>query len=492
MKKVIVAILLGVAVLFSTMLIKMATFTSKQIEADPIPSIEVDKQQAAFSLSRLVQCKTISAKENTNSDTAEFVRFHQVLEKSFPRIHSNLKKEVVNDFSLLYSWTGKDSSLKPIVLLAHIDVVPISSGTEGDWTYPPFSGQIADNYVWGRGSLDDKGCLVAIMEAVEALLAEGYKPRRTLYLAFGHDEEIGGYQGAARIAALLNSRNVKAEWILDEGTVIGIGLVPGATQPVSMIGIAEKGYLTLELTAEQEGGHSSMPPPESAIGVLSSAINILQENPFPAKLEGPTMQLFEFVGPEMPFGMKLLFANKWLFESIIKNELEKTNSGNAAIRTTIAPTIFHAGTKDNVLPQKAMAKVNFRLYPGDSIEEVIEKVKKIVNDPNVHIKFARQEAKEASSVSDIHSESFKLFHRTTRQVFPDTIVAPFLVLGATDTRHYQEVSQNIYRFLPIRFASKDLASLHGTDERISTDSLEEMIKFYIQLIRNSNRAQGIL
>jgi carboxypeptidase PM20D1 len=453
MKKIIVAVLLGVAVLFTVMLIKVATITSKQIEVDPIPSIKVDKQHAAFTLSRLIQCKTISAQEKPNFDTAEFFAFHRILEESFPRIHSNLKKEVVSNFSLLYSWNGKDNSLKPMVLLAHIDVVPISSETEGDWTYPPFAGRIADNYVWGRGSLDDKGCLVAIMEAVETLLADGYTPQRTLYLAFGHDEEIFGDQGAAHIAALLRSRNVKADWILDEGAIIGIDLVPGVTQPVAMIGIAEKGYMTLEFIVEQEGGHSSMPPPQSAIGILSSAINNLQKNPFPAKLEGPSMQLFEFVGSEMPFGMKFLFANKWLFGFLIKSELEKTNPGNAAIRTTIAPTIFHSGT-----------------------------------NPRVHIHLSSQGAKEASSVSDIHSKSFKLLQRTIRQVFPDTVIAPFLVLGGTDTRHYQKISQNIYRFLPLRFASNDLARLHGIDERINMDSLEEMIKFYIQLIRNSNKA----
>jgi carboxypeptidase PM20D1 len=487
MKKFIVVVFLGVAVLFSAMLIKVAKFTSKQIEVGPIPSIKVDKQQAAFTLSRLIQCKTISAQEKPNFETAEFIAFHQILEKSFPRIHSNLKKEVVSNYSLLYSWSGRDISLKPIVLLAHIDVVPISSETEGNWTYPPFSGQIADNYVWGRGSFDNKGSLVAIMEAVETLLTEGYTPRRTLYLAFGHDEEILGDQGAANIAGLLKSRNVKAEWILDEGSIIGIDLVPGVTQQVALIGIAEKGYMTLEFTVEQEGGHSSIPPPQSAIGILSSAINNLQENPFPAKLEGPSMRLFEFVGPEMPFGMRFLIVNKWLFGFLIKSELEKTNPGNAAIRTTIAPTIFHSGTEENVLPQKAMAKVNFRLYPGDSIEKVVERVKKIVNDPRVHIQLSGQGAKEASSVSDIHSESFKLLQRTISQVFPDTITAPVLVLGGTDTRHYHEISENIYRFLPLRFASKDLARLHGFDERINMDSLEEMIKFYIQLIRNSNK-----
>lgn len=486
MKKILQAVLLSIIVLFSAMLIKMATFTSKQIEVDPVTHIKVDKHRAAVKLSRLIQCKTISAKEKSDFDPAEFIAFHQILEKSFPRIHNHLKRDVINNFSLLYTWNGSDDSLKPNILLAHIDVVPISPGTEKDWTYSPFSGKIADTYVWGRGSLDDKGRLLAIMEAVETLLAVGYTPSRTLYLAFGHDEEISGLQGAAYIAAYLRSQNIKAEWILDEGGVIGIDLVPGVAKPVSMIGIAEKGDMTLELTVEQKGGHSSMPPNQSAIGILSSAIHHLQEKPFPARLDGPSMQLFEFVGPEMSFGMKFLIANQWLFSPLIKGVLEKTNAGNAAIRTTIAPTIFHAGTKENVLPQKAMAKVNFRIYPDDTIKKVVERVKKIVNDPRVHIRLLGQGANEASAVSDIHSEGFKLIQRTVSQIFPDTIIAPILVLAATDTMHYQEISQNIFRFSPIPFTSEDLARLHGTNERIGVDDLEHLIQFYIQLIKNSN------
>ena len=488
MKKILLSILLCVVVLCSVVLIKTFSFTSKQVDAEPMASITIDKQRAARNLSQAIQFKTISSQDPAKFDPEPFMAFHKFLANAFPRIQHQLQKEVINKYSLLYTWKGSDESLKPVILMAHIDVVPVSYGTGGDWTYPPFSGKIADGYIWGRGSLDDKGCLLAVMEAVETLLAQGYTPRRTVYLAFGHDEEIGGGDGAAHIAKSLESRNVQAEWVMDEGAVIAMGLVPGVTQPVSLIGIAEKGYMTLVLTVEQAGGHSSMPPPQSAVGILSSAIHNLQDNPFPAKMEGPGMLMFDYVGPEMPFGMKLLFANRWLFSPLIKSELEKANSMNASIRTTIAPTIFNAGTKENVLPQKATAMVNLRLFPGDSVEYVIEHVKDAIDDPRVMVSPSSHHPQEASAVSDIATDGYQMLQQTIRQVFPQSIVAPFLVLGGTDTKHYEGVSNNIYRFIPMRFTSEDLGRIHGTNERLGINNLEEMIKFYIQLIRNSNKA----
>ena len=488
MKKILLAILLCVVVLCSVVLIKTFSFTSKQVEAEPMESITIDKQRAAQNLSRALQYKTISSQDPSKFDAAPFIAFHQFLAQAFPKTHGQLKKEVINKYSLLYTWQGSDTSLKPVVFLAHIDVVPVSYGTGDDWTHPPFSGKIAEGYIWGRGSMDDKGCLIAVMEAVEALLADGFKPRRTVYLAFGHDEEIGGSNGAAHIAKTLEARNVKAEWVLDEGAAITIGLVPGVTQPVSLIGIAEKGYMTLVLTVEQAGGHSSTPPPQSAVGILSSAIHNLQNNPFPAKMEGPGMQMFDYVGPEMPFGMKLMFANRWLFNPLIKRELEKINSMNAVIRTTIAPTIFNAGTKENVLPQKATAMVNLRLFPGDSVEYVTEHVKEAIDDPRVMITTSNHHPQEASAVSNLSAQSYHVMQGTIRQVFPQSVVAPFVVLAGTDTKHYEDVSSNIYRFIPMRITSEDLGRIHGTNERLGINNLEEIIKFYIQLIRNSNKA----
>lgn len=486
MKKFIYTAFLSIALLVAVVFLKALSFTSIQIEPEPMPRLHLDTQQAAINLSRAIRIKTISSRDSATFEPAGFKAFHLFLEKTFPQAHRHLRKEVIGGYSLLYTWKGSEDHLKPILLMAHMDVVPVAPGSEGGWSYPPFAGQIAEHFIWGRGSLDDKGSLLAIMEAVETLLADGFQPRRTFYLAFGHDEEVGGFEGAAKIAALLGERNVRVGWILDEGGFISMGILPGVSRPVALIGIAEKGYLTLALSVKQEGGHSSMPPPQSAIGILSSAIHHLERNPFPAKLDGATMQLFEFVGPEMPFGMKLIFANTWLFSPLIKKQFKEISSINALIRTTLTPTIIRAGNKENVLPQLATAKVNFRLYPGDSIDYVIDHVKRSINDSRVQIKAANDDFNEASSISEVNSEGFKLLERSVRQVFTDTIVAPFLLVAGTDTKHYTGICDDIFRFYPMRLTSKDLSRIHGTNERIGNDNYGEIIKFYIQMIRNSN------
>jgi carboxypeptidase PM20D1 len=486
MKKVIIAMILTIALLFSVMLIKTVRFTRRQVEVAPSTTTEMDLQKAALNLSYAIQLKTITDQDATKIDPGVFKAFHLFLEETFPKIHDNLHKEVINDYSLLYTWKGTDDSLKPIILMAHMDVVPVDADTETEWTYPPFEGRIVGSLIWGRGSLDDKVSLLAILEAVEMFLIEGFNPRRTIYLAFGHDEEIGGQKGGARIAAFLKSKMVRAEWILDEGGMVTTGLVPGVSKPVALVGIAEKGYLTLELSVQKEGGHTSMPPLQSAIGILSSAIHNLERNQFPTKLEGATKLFFEFIGPEMPFGMRFLFANKWLFSPLIKSQLKNSNAMNAMIRTTIAPTIIEAGSKENVLPQRAKAKVNFQLHPGDSIESVIDHVKKSINDPRVRIKPSNHASNGASLVSDVNSDSFTLLQRTIHQAVPDSIVAPFLMVAGTDTKHYAEISDNIFRFVPIRIASEDLKRIHGKNERLNLNNYQEIIKFYIQLIRNSN------
>ena len=319
MKKAVLSSVLALFLLIAFMFIKTLTFKSMQVDVEPAASIKVDPHKVAQNLSRAIKFRTISHPDPVKFNPDEFKSLHQFIEESFPKLHKTLTKEVINDYGLLYTWKGSDSNLKPIMFMAHMDVVPIAPGTEEDWHYPPFAGRIAEGFIWGRGTLDDKVSLMGIMEAVEALLADGYKPRRTLYLTFGQDEEVGGQRGAFQIAKLLKSRGIRAEYILDESGAITSGVFPGVSSPVALVGIAEKGYLSLKLTVDHEGGHSSMPPKQSAIGILASAIHNLEKNQFPAKLEGPTMLLFDYVGPEMPFGMKFLIANKWLLGGLLKS-----------------------------------------------------------------------------------------------------------------------------------------------------------------------------
>jgi len=474
--------LLGV--LIALLFIRTITFRSRQLHAPPVETLRFDQNTALERLSEAIQLKTVSFESATESNTAPFQKLHAFLTKSFPLIHRQLTKEIVNNHSLLYTWEGKDNQLKPILLMAHLDVVPVVPGTENSWTHAPFSGKVAEGYVWGRGAIDNKASVLSILEAVEKLLADGFQPQRTVYLAFGHDEEIGGQQGAAKIAAVLSKREAQIEFILDEGSAIIDGVIPGVAAPISMIGIGEKGYLTLKLTVSTPGGHSSLPPNESAIGILSRAIDKIERSPFPRNINPAVKEFFNFVGPELSWEKKLVLANLWLTEPWLKRELAKSPLTDSMIRTTQATTIFHAGATENVLPTQAQAIINFRLISGDTIEAVIARVGKVIDDARVKIA-ALPFSIDPSPISSTDAVGFKLVRRTISQVAPHTIVAPFLTIAATDTRHYAKLTKQTYRFMPITIRSDDAKRIHGVDERISTEDYERCIRFYVQLIKNS-------
>ena len=481
-------IILSIAGLVVILLVVLAVNTLR-IGSPPLPEIPpaediaIDKDAAAKRLAQSVRFRTVSHGPNDPIAEEAFHGLRDFLARSFPRVHKTLKREIINDYSLLYTWEGNDPKLKPILLAAHLDVVPVEPGTEGKWTHPPFSGAIADGFVWGRGTMDMKLSVVGILEAVEYLLGQGFAPKRTVYLAFGHDEEIGGAGGAARIAKLLAQRGVRLHFTLDEGLAVTHGIVPGVERPVALIGVAEKGYLTLELTARAKGGHSSMPPRSTAIGKLARAIHRLETNPMPAALRVPVSSMFEYLLPEMKVARRVIPANRWLFEPLILSRFEEKPATNALVRTTTAPTILRAGVKENVLPSEANGLVNFRILPGDTVDSVIGHVRKVVDDHNVTIRPLR-EGRNASPVSKINSASFAAIYKTVRQVFPGAVVAPGLVIGGTDSKHYVKIADNSYRFLPMRLGPDDLKRVHGTNERIAIDNYAEIIRFYIQLLRN--------
>ncbi len=492
MKKALLILLAILLLLAAVLLFNTFSFHSKQIKVEAVPLYKTD-DAVIQRLSQAIQFKTVSYQDSGKMDTSAFNGLHRFLKQSFPLIDSLLTLEKINTYSLLYKWQGSNPELKPILLMAHQDVVPVDPLTLPGWEHPPFEGVVKDarlpdgqGFVFGRGALDIKSGIMGEMEAVEYLLREGFKPKRTVYLAYGHDEEIGGRQGALQIANHLQQQNVELEYVLDEGGSIISGIVPGIEKPVAIIGIAEKGYVSLELSVEEEGGHSSMPPKQSAIGILTAAITKLETHPFPTKMDGPGAVMFDYVGPEMAFGMRLVFANRWLFGPVIESQLDKKNSTRATMHTTTAATIFNSGEKENVLPIKAKAVVNFRIMPGDSAQGVIDYVKRVINDERIKLTTTSQEPDEPSGVSDLSSSAFGVIHKTTAEIFPDVLVAPYLVLGATDSKHYKNITKNIFRFEPTRLDDADLKRIHGTDERISVESYKETISFYIQLIKNSN------
>jgi carboxypeptidase PM20D1 len=477
---------LALALLIAVLLVRTLRFTSRQVPVEPGAVVTVDVTAAAERLAGALRILTVSAEDPAARDEEAFSSFHSYLARSFPNVHATLRREVVGRSALLYAWPGTDAALRPVILCAHLDVVPVEPGTETAWTHAPFGGEIAGGYVWGRGALDFKFGVSGILEAVEILLTQRFQPRRTVLLAFGADEEVGGAEGAVPLAALIQSRYGEVEFVLDEGGIISEDSIPGVAAPVALVGIAEKGYASIELVAQGEGGHSSMPPRHTAVGVIARAVARLEDQPFRANLSGPAAEMFNYVGPEMAFPRRLVFANRWLFDPLIKRILAGAPSTDAINRTTTAATMIEGSPKANVLPTRARAVVNFRIMPEDSVADVLAHVREIVDDPAVQVTVL-DFAAEPSPISPTDSSSWVVLQRTIRQTFSDVVVAPYLTLGATDARHYGALSRNIYRFLPVRLTRENLSLLHGTDERVSIANYAEAVRFYAQLLQNTTR-----
>ncbi|HSK13325.1 MAG TPA: M20 family peptidase [Phnomibacter sp.] len=471
------------AILLLVVVVLVNTFrkTSVQVgyEVSPAPPL-TDSALAHFA--QAISYRTISYGDPSLFDPSQFIGFHDLLKRTYPMMHEHLQLETFEGYSLLYTWRGTDSSLKPIILMAHQDVVPIEETTRDQWTVDPFAGTIKDNFIWGRGTTDDKINLISICEAVEKLLAEGFRPARTVHLAFGHDEEIGG-KGAKAIAAKMESMGILAEMVLDEGGIITKEKMPGLEdRPVALLGTAEKGYLSLDLTVKATGGHSSMPERETAVDILSKALVNLRAKPFPARFSEPVLGQMEALGPEMPFLQRMAFANPWLFKPLIASTFSKSGPGNAMIRTTLVPTIIEAGIKDNVVPSQAVATVNMRLLPGDSIPDVVKKVNDIIGDKRVVVEPRWNIVAEPSGVSSAKGFGYQKIDKIMKRSYAGTITAPFLMIGASDSRHFNKVSSNIIKFSPMI----DPIGFHGIDERVSLESFQTALWFYEQLLRDQD------
>jgi carboxypeptidase PM20D1 len=475
----LVAVVLGVGVWRSP---------SQQVRVAAAPKLEIDVDAAARRLAGAIPFRTVSSLDDAGQNAAEFDKLHAYLAQQFPKVHATLKMEVVGQKALLYTWTGSDPSAKPVALMAHQDLVPIAPGTEKAWTVDPFSGAIQDGFIWGRGTLDNKSNLFAQMEAIEMLIGSGFQPTQTVYLVMGDDEEVSGLRGALPIAELLKSRGVRLDWVLDEGLLVLDGVLPGLSKPAALIGLAEKGYGTFFLSLDTAPGHSSMPPAHSAIGSMSAALARLEAHPMPGEIQGVAGEMFGALAPEMSGLNRVMLSNLWLTEPLVRHQLEQSPSSNAMLRTTTALTIVRAGNKDNVLPGRAEAAVNFRILPGDTIDSVEKHLREALGNDAIQIKRYPGNS-EASPVSPTDGAGYHAIQRAVRQVFPDAVVAPGLMTAATDSRHFSLVSDAIYRFSPFRAKGEDLARFHGTNERLSVANYGEMIQFYHQLLRNTAQPQ---
>jgi carboxypeptidase PM20D1 len=459
---------------------KASQEAGKDLPGVELPNFEANKDETAKHLSEAIKLETVTHEDAAENDPATFKALHKLLEKMYPLVHKTMKREVVGEASLLYTWTGKDAGLEPVLFAAHQDVVPAEESSLEQWAYPPFSGKIADGFIWGRGTLDIKSQLISLLDAAEALIKNGYKPERTVMFGFGSDEEVLGV-GAKAIVALLKERGVHLAAMVDEGGCIYDGIIPGVNGLTGVIGVAEKGYLSLRVWVDAEAGHSSTPSKVTATGVLIRALDKLVAHPFPSNVNA-VARMFASIASSASFMIQMAFANLWLFSGMVKKQLLDNSETAATIRTTTAVTILRGGVKDNIIPGHAEAVVNFRLLPGESIALVCERIRKIMNDDRVQFEPVRGNAWEASPVSPEDALAYQHIASTAHEFFPGIPFAPYIMLGGSDARNYYAICDNVYRFSPYAMTPSDLPRVHGINERISEDAFAMMVEYFYKLI----------
>lgn len=445
----------------------------------------VDSRLAARHLGEAIRFATIANSDPALQDNSQFEGLQAWMARTYPALHAAAPPQQIGGLSLLLRWGGSDPGLPPLLLAAHQDVVPVEAGSAAEWRGPAFGGALVNGAIVGRGALDDKGSLVAILEAAEALAAAGFAPKRTILLAFGADEEISGH-GAAAIATHLAARGDKPWFALDEGMII-VQDHPLTHQSVALIGIAEKGFASLRVIARATPGHSSIPPRDLAVSRLARALIRLEKLPLRAGVaDGPAGAMLRALSAQISLPMRTFLANEWLFGPLIEAQLARDPRAIALMRTTMAPTMLSGSSKENVLPSEAQAIINFRLHPRDSAQSVLLKARALLRGlPGVEVDWVSA-PREASPVSAIDSPGFRLLAALASESAEGAQVAPALVLGATDGRAYSEIAQGVYRFVPMRLSNAEIASIHGNDEALRVEEMDRAVRFYERLMMEAS------
>jgi carboxypeptidase PM20D1 len=473
--------LIAVVLLVGVVLIRTLTFGPPQAAEAPVAlagPIPIDAAAAAQHLGEAIRFQTVSHQDPKEDDPKAWDDQRAWLQTTYPKFHAVAQREMIGGGALIYTWKGSEPTLPPVILMAHQDVAPVSPGTEPQWKAPPFSGAILDGAVWGRGSVDDKGSLVALMEACEALAAEGYRPKRTLIILSGEHEETSG-GSIDKAVARLGKRDVHALFVLDEGLSI-IDDNPITGKPAALVGVAEKGCATLRVTARGAGGHSSMPPPSTAVVTLAKAVVAIAGKPFPLVIGGPTEDMLKALAPDMPFVTRMAVANTWLFGPLVVGKFAASPAGAAQLHTTIAPTMLQGSPKENVLPQEAVARINYRIYPGDTTDGVLARAKAAVGGLPVGLKWEGR-ANNPSGVASVNAGAYRVI-AALAQDMEHVPTAPALMLGATDSYRTSPIATDIYKFEFTRGRIEDAGMIHGTNEHMSVANLNRLTEFFARLI----------
>ncbi|MGN0063077.1 MAG: M20/M25/M40 family metallo-hydrolase [Nocardioides sp.] len=438
-------------------------------------------ERVVRALQALVQLPTVSYYDAERIDSAVFDALVAELETQFPLLHANLERHRIGAHGLLFHWRGAASD-KPVVLMAHTDVVPVDP--DSTWQHEAFSGAIADGYLWGRGTLDDKCCVVGICEAVERVLEADQMPAQDVWLSFGADEEVMG-SNAREAVDFLRGRGVRPWLVLDEGGAIAGGAFPGVEAPLGVVGVTEKGVSAIELVAEGRGGHASMPSPDGPTYRLARAITRLDKAPMPAKVPAPTLELMRRLAPHLPAALRPLVSNVDHLKPLVARILVAAGSeAGAMARTTIATTTLSGSPANNVIASTAKAGLNVRIQVGDTLAGVVDHIRRVVRDDSIRIDVV--DAGEPSPVSPM-GDAFELVESSIRAVYPEAVPTPYALMGATDSRHFTAITDNVYRFAPFRMSKSQREAIHSFDERIGVDDLVDGATWYQHLIERLPR-----
>lgn len=471
-------LILAILVVFiAVVAIRTIRFRPKPQPAVTKEEIAFDKDAAVDSLAQLVRCKTVSYNDHSLEDEGEFQKLISLLPTLYPNVFGTCTFRQLPDRALLLRWPGKQEG-DPAVMMAHYDVVPVN---EEKWDKPPFAGIIEDGILWGRGTLDTKVTFNGILSAANSLIGQGFRPEKDIYFAFSGGEEING-QGAVNIVAYFTEHGIHPAIVVDEGGAVVENVFPGVKQPCGLIGIAEKGMLNAQYRTVSAGGHASAPKPHTPVGVLAAACKRVEDHPFKAHIDGPAAQMFDTLGRYSTPLYRVIFANMWCFGWII-DTLGKKSGGemNALVRTTVAFTQMEGSSARNVIPPEAKMVSNIRLNPADSVASAVAYLEKAVNDPAVEI--TSLESFEPSPVSETGCDAWEKVASAVANTWPGCIVSPYLMVQCSDSRHYRDLSNHVYRFSAMDLTAEERSTIHGNNERIRLETVAKAVEFYIRLMR---------
>ncbi len=461
----------------AVVLIRAAMFKPKNNSKKEFEEVEFDREAAVDALGELVRCRTVSYNDRSLEDDAEFEKLIGKLPELYPNVVRTCPMQRFEDRGLLFRWKGKGDG-KPSVLMAHYDVVPVE---EENWTHPAFDAEIVDGVMWGRGTLDTKVTFNGILSAAENVIKQGFTPENDIYFAFSGGEEING-NGAKNIVKYFKDNGIELEMVVDEGGAVVEDVFPGVKQPCGLIGIAEKGMLNLEYSIASSGGHASAPAPHTPVGQLALACTKVEAHPFKAHFTKPVLEMFDTLGRHSSFLYRMIFANLWCFGGVLDSMCKKSGGElNALMRTTVAFTQMSGSKAPNVIPPSASMVSNLRLNPEDSVNGAVEYIRSVINDPAVTLTVG--DHMEPSPISRTDCTGWERVSSAVAGTWKGCLVAPYLMVQCSDSRHYGEISDRVYRFSAMDLTAEERHTIHGNDEHIRLETAGRAVEFFIRVIK---------